>query len=285
MSPASSPRIDPRLVAARPDLADETLRATFTAQRYVKGEKRRISATIADLHQAPTPDAPIVTQALYGENVRLFEDDEGWGWVQLESDAYVGYLAMTALAEDTAPPTHILKVLRSFIYPGRSIKLPPLMALPLGASVTVVEIEGEFARLAKGGFMFAAHLAPIGTQAPDFVAVAESFIGVPYLWGGKSSLGIDCSGLVQLSMRMAEHKAPRDTDMQAALLGTAVAEHAALQRGDLVFWKGHVGIMRDASTLLHANAHHMLVASEPLEAARSRIFEKGGGAVIAIKRL
>jgi cell wall-associated NlpC family hydrolase len=176
--------------------------------------------------------------------------------------------------------------LRTYVYPAANMKVPPLEALPLGAEVTV-EGDGAYMRVADHGFVYAPHLRPVSQYESDFVAVAEKFLGAPYLWGGKTALGLDCSGLVQISLAAAGIAVPRDTDIQAREVGTDVPldEPVNLRRGDLVFWKGHVGIMCDAVTLLHANAHHMLVAREPFTEARARILAKSFGPVIAVRRL
>lgn len=284
---------DPRLTPARPDLAAAHLRGQVVADDFVEGRKVQIRTGLTDLRHAPAYDSPIDTQALYGETAILFEDFEGWGWVQLERDGYVGYMAMAALDKNFTPPTHWVKTNRSFIYPGPDLKLPPLDALPLGAKVRVLATQGSFAKIADCSFVFAAHLAPDAETETDFVAVAERFLHTPYLWGGKSSLGLDCSGLVQVALGAAGIDAPRDTDLQERALGAALSLGADLKRddiqglarGDLVFWPGHVGIMRDETMLLHANAHHMLVASEPLATARDRILAKTGAPISAIKRL
>jgi cell wall-associated NlpC family hydrolase len=277
---------DRRLTPARPDLAAAFLRGKVEAERFVEGRRVKICAGLADLRPRPANDAPVDTQALFGETAVLYEDAEGFGWVQLERDSYVGYLAVNALGPAAAEPTHRVKVNCTFVYPAPSMKLPILDALPLGARVSAAGGDENFARLESGGYVFAAHLAALDALERDFVAVAERLLYAPYLWGGKSSLGIDCSGLVQIALDSAGIKSPRDTDLQEKSLGFPLpTDLAGLERGDLIFWRRHVGIMRDAETLLHANAHHMLVASEPLIEARDRILSRTGAAITSVKRL
>ena len=279
--------LDPRLTPARPDLAAAHLRGKVTADRYVEGRPMQLVTGLADVRQAPSHEAVLETQALFGEDVTLYEEDEGWGWVQLARDGYVGYIAMAALAEGHSEPTHRIAVTRTFVYPCPDLKLPARRSSPLGATVRVRGVQGGFAQIGETAFIFADHLRPLDTREKDFVEVAERFLHVPYLWGGKTSLGIDCSGLVQVALQAAGIAAPRDTDLQEQALGAPLALDAGLtlRRGDLVFWRGHVGIMRDAATLLHANAHHMLVVSEPLSEVRERILGKTGQKVTSIKRL
>ncbi|MBV9556921.1 MAG: C40 family peptidase [Pseudolabrys sp.] len=277
---------DRRFTPARPDLAAAHLRGHVDATAFVEGRDMQIVEPIADVRNAPTPDASLDTQALCGERVIVYEEHEGWAWGQLQRDSYVGYLPAHLLSSNEQKPTHRVTALRTFVYPAPNMKIPPLKALPLGAEVTV-EGEGEYVRVAGHGFVYAPHLAPLAQHEPDFVAVAERFLGVPYLWGGKTALGLDCSGLVQISLAAAGIVVPRDTDVQAREIDTELPldKPLRLRRGDLVFWKGHVGIMCDEHTLLHANGHHMSVAREALAQARARILAKSFGPVTTVRRL
>lgn len=284
--------LDPRLNAYRPELADVRLRGRVEAVRFVEPQLRVVAAAVAPLRRRPAPDAPLDTEALRGEAVNVFETTaEGWAWVQLTRDCYVGWMPSDALAEPGAPATHRVIVPRTLVFPGPDIKLPPLDWLPMGATVAVRgEAEDGNARyglIEPAGAVVLQHLAPVQEPAPDFVATAERLMHTPYLWGGRTGLGIDCSGLVQLALQMAGGEAPRDCDMQIAALGTALDISDGLPplaRGDFVFWKGHIGIMQDDLRLLHANAHHMMVASEPLAAMLGRMERRGLG-VTAVRRI
>ncbi len=267
--------LDPRLNPYREDLAAEHLRGRIEAPRYAEGTTYRIAVSHLPLRRKPAADAALETQGLFGETATVYDEKDGWGWAQLQ-DGYVGYLPMGALSRDVAEPTHRLTVLRSYLYPKPDIKTPPLDLISMNALLAVEGRDGPFLTLSTGGYVFARHAKPVETAAEDFVAVAEEFLGTPYLWGGKTSLGLDCSGLVQLSLQAAGFNALRDTDMQRGTLGEPVEDLSDLRRGDLVFWPGHVGIMRSTITLLHANAHHMAVAAEPLEDAKARIASEGG---------
>jgi cell wall-associated NlpC family hydrolase len=278
---------DPRLTPARGDIAAKYLEGKVEAARFVAGEPFEVIAAVAPLRRAPSADAELMTQALRGERVTIYDhNSDGWGWGQLDSDGHVGWLPDAALAKPGPAPTHRVGALRTFAFPGPSIKLPPVETLVMGSFLTVTHENGAFTITREGWHLPKSHLAAIGDRVADFVAVAERFIGTPYLWGGKSSFGIDCSGLVQISLNASGIGCPRDSDMQQASLGRAidVAETGNLQRGDLLFWKGHVAIARDAGTIVHANAHHMATVIEDTAGAIARI-EAAGSTLVAIKRL
>jgi cell wall-associated NlpC family hydrolase len=277
---------DPRLTPARGDIAAKYLEGKVEAARFVEGDVFEIVDALAPLREAPSSGAELMTQALRGERATIYDrNGEGWAWGQLGSDGYVGWLPDAALAKPGVAPTHRVTAIKTFAFPGPSIKLPPVETLVMGSVLTVTREDGVFAVTREGWHLPKPHVAAIGHREPDFVAVAERFLGTPYLWGGKSSLGIDCSGLVQISLNAAGVGCPRDSDMQQDGLGRLLdaAESKELRRGDLLFWKGHVAIARDADTIVHANAHHMATVIEHAQAAIARI-KAAGSELIAIKR-
>jgi cell wall-associated NlpC family hydrolase len=292
--------LDPRRHAYREDLASETLKDRIEAPRYAAGERRIVRAAHVSLRKRPDGSAGFETEILFGEAVTVFDVADGWAWVQAERDGYVGYLAADALditGGGGVAPTHVVRAVGTFVYPEPNIKTPPALHMSLNSRLTVLETRETFAALATGGFVIAHHIAPCDQPALDFVAIAERLEGTPYLWGGRTRLGLDCSGLVQLAMHAAGFECPRDTDMQRDDVGVDIpvppplaapkSEHAdvdGLQRGDLVFWQGHVGIMTDSHMLLHANGHHMATIVEPVIDAAVRIQRKEAKPVIAIRR-
>jgi cell wall-associated NlpC family hydrolase len=279
-------KLDPRRHPYREDLAGEHLRGRVTAQRYVQGTPGQVIHSATQLRDRPDLKAGWSTEALFGESVTVYERKDGWAWVQLERDEYVGYLREGALTDQVQAPTHMVRAFGTFLYPEADIKSPPWMHLSITASLAIAEEGPTFSRLADGRYVPTRHIIDRTRFAADLVAVAERFVGAPYAWGGKTRLGVDCSGLVQVAMQAAGQTCPRDSDMQQAEVGETVTiseQHDNLQRGDLVFWKGHVGIMTDGFMLLHANAHHMAVVIEPLKAAADRI-ARTGSQITAIRR-
>ncbi len=282
----ASGSFDPRLTPARPDIAAKQLEGQVQAARFVEGVLRQVVDALAPVRREPSHDALLDTEALLGEYVTIYETTgEGWAWGQLAGDGYVGWLPANALGAPGPAPTHKVSAVRTLAFPGPSIKLAPIASLPQGARVAIVDEQGSLSVTDRGGYIPSRHLAPINANRTDFVSVAEDFLGAPYLWGGKTNCGLDCSGLVQMSLTACGIDCPRDSDMQERALGTSLNADAAgqLRRGDLIFWKGHVAIARDASGIIHANAFHMAVAIEPASEAIARI-RAGGSEITSVKR-
>lgn len=244
------------------------------------GDLRRVNMPVANLRH--TPNGDLDRQLLFGDAFEVETEKDGWVYGKRPTDGYVGWIGVKSL-KGWAEPTHTVRDLGAHVYPKANIKAVPTKLLPFQAQVTVVNERGEFVELAGGGYVHAMQLSPIGVAELDFVRVAEKYLGVPYLWGGNSQFGIDCSGLVSAAMRGAGIPCAGDSGAQEESLGIALAKDAVLTRGDLVFWKGHVGLMFSETLLLHANGYHMKVAFEPLETAADRI-EKAGGGVITVRR-
>jgi len=277
--------LDHRVTPARPDLAAAHLRGRVEAARFAEAEPRVVGVAMAPLGFRPDGTATMETQLLFGEGFAVYEHDAQWSWGQALLDDYVGYVPSPCLEPPGPEPTHRVAVRASHLYPEPDFRARPAGGLSYGARVALAGAEAGFARLASGGWTPEAHLAPLAAPAPDWVAEAERFLGAPYLWGGRSGIGLDCSGLIQLALQGAGRGCPRDTDMQEQSLGHSLKPGAAPRRGDLMFWAGHVGVMVTETRLLHANIHHMAVVAEPLEEACARIAAKGGGAVSRHARL
>lgn len=274
---------DRRVTLASPDLASADLEGFVRARAFCAPIATQVVTPTAAVRAAPNPSAEQVDQLLFGEIFERLDVADGFAWGQARRDGYVGFVETGALVDDIQAPTHWLSALRTFVFAEPSIKARASGPLSLNALVTITD-EAESLSLAAGiGWIAKAHLSPVGHALEDPAAVTEMFLGAPYLWGGRDSLGLDCSGLVQQALYAVGAACPRDTDQQA-LLGESVPR-SELARGDLVFWRGHVGMMLDETRLIHANAHHMAVAIEPLSAAVARIAGKGGGEPTAMRRL
>ena len=281
-----APKLDPRITPARKDLAAEALRGKVEAERFVEPAPHVVNRARVALRPRPERTATLDTVLLFGEPFDVYDVTDGWAWGQSGLDGFVGYLPESAvIPAQGQDKTHMVCALGCQMYDAPKLKLPPIATMPFGARVRVTETKDRYSKLASGAWVPAPLLRALDAPEKDWVAVAERFLHVPYVWGGRSSNGIDCSGLVQLALQSAGANCPRDSDMQEDALGETLEGNADLQRGDLIFWKGHVGIMADAETLLHANAHHMCVAVEPLTEATARISKSGDGEITRRARL
>ena len=273
--------MDRRLTPANGRVAAERLRGIVQAERYVAGRPARVAAPFTDICRAPGGARD--RQLVLGEAVTVYEEVGGFAFVEAAKDGYVGYLRADALGDPQAA-THWVAVPASHAYTAPDMKAADRHELVFGSRLKIVGAQGRFMETAEGLFVPQQHLWPVERVFADAPEAASLFLGVPYLWGGNTTRGIDCSGLVQAALNAAGHDCPGDSDLQEAL-GAEQPAGTALERGDLLFWKGHVAIAVDAGTLIHANAHDMAVAYEAAEAAMSRIEAQGDGPVTSHRRL
>ncbi|MCF6199840.1 MAG: NlpC/P60 family protein [Hyphomicrobiaceae bacterium] len=278
--------LDRRTNAFRNDMAAEHLRDVVEAPHYVEGRVARVTAGAMGLHRGPDYDMPVETQIIFGDDVTVFDEQGNWAWVQNNRDGYVGYLPKGCLSSDMQQPTHKVIALSTFAYGKPDIKTPLPYKLFMNSRLRIVGEAGEFMKLADGRYLRKVHVGKLDDVADDFVSVAERYVEVPYLWGGRTADGLDCSGLVQLAYEFAGLSCPRDADMQMQLEGRDIdlGGMEEMQRGDLIFWKGHVAIMVNDMLMLHANAHHMKVCIEGFHKVVSRVAFEGGGDLTAILR-
>lgn len=285
-------QFDRRLHPVRKDLAATAYEGRVEADKFVDGQTMTVVADKIALRPKPDLSSGIDTELNFGETFTVYDQSsDGWAWGQLATDGYVGWLPSSAIGK-LVLPTHRVSALRTYRYPEAEMKRPPLGLLSIGSLLHVVDYETtrglQFAKLEDGSFVVAKHLVEVAEAASDWVATAEALLGTPYLWGGRSSLGLDCSGLIQLATQSGGIKAPRDADMQEKELVIALDLSNGLpelQRGDLMFWRGHVGVMSDSNTLLHANGYTMTVAYEGIKEALERISKHEFGQLTSVKRL
>ncbi|MGH6781648.1 MAG: C40 family peptidase, partial [Sphingomonadaceae bacterium] len=262
-----SVHLDPRIYAVRKDIADIELADRVFAPHYAAAEQVRIIVPSVALRDGPSEGARAVSQLAFGEGFAVIDNEGGWAWGYGLHDRYVGYLPSDALG-DAAEPDHVVTSASALVFADADIKAPVVRALPIGSRFAA-SAEGNFFKTADG-YVHNRHATSIATLESDPVAVAERLIGQPYRWGGRGGDGVDCSGLVQMALALCGTPTPRDTDQQC-VIGSEIAAGEPLKRGDLVFFPGHVGLMADGETLVHANAHWMAVVREPLADVVARL--------------
>lgn len=276
-------KFDPRITPCRDGVAARSLEGVLEAEVYLDPKAMSCTAAAAAIRSAPDAGAEQMDQLLFGERFEVIEEEGAWLFGQAARDGYVGFVEAAALGPAGPMPTHRVSALRTYAFAEASIKSRAAGPYSINSLVAVEAVEGKLARAAGAGWMTAAHLEPIGMFEDDWAAVAERFVGAPYLWGGRESLGLDCSGLIQQALFACGRACPRDTDMQEEL-GRAIAA-ADFGRGDLVFWKGHVAMGVGDGRIVHANGHHMATVVEPLADAVARIAAAGSGEPTSYRRV
>jgi len=295
MSPENStePALDPRVHPYRDDIAADFLEGRVNAQAFVAGKSCRLGAASAPVmskpvFSQPSPGELQASELLFGEAFTVFEDTGGWSWGQCGHDGYVGYVRSKDIFGNLPEPTHWLAAVRSLVFSDNKGEYPAMMSLSMTAKVCVETIDGEYAKLVSGGWMFAKHLMALDETRPDFVVLAQMFARVPYLWGGRGGIGIDCSGLIPVPLAANGFLVPRDSDQQAGAIGEDIPvpdDLSALQPGDIVYFPGHVGIHLGAGALLHASSREMMVVTHSLSDVIARMVERKGKGITRVRRL
>ena len=266
--------LDPREFAFRPTIAASYLQGIVAADQFSDGVVCSVTESVLPLKNKPNDQAERASEMLFGEKFIVYERQGAWAWGQSQTDGYVGFVKINGLSDQPASPTHEIKELKTFVYQRPDIKSPVIKELSMGSRVSLKEKGENFICLKEGGWIVKKHVVELNIKEASFIAVAKKYIGTPYLWGGRSSNGLDCSALVQLSLSRVGILAPRDTDQQEETVGCFCGKNPeGIEKGDLLYTQGHVAISSGRDLVLHANVHHMRVVEEPLQAFLSRLDE------------
>ena len=282
------PNLDKRLNAWRDDLADRTLQNQVHSNRFVDAKIQQVITPTLSLRREADYTSPQNNELLFGDRVKVFDENKGWSWVQNCRDNYVGFCPSDGLSEVGNDATHQVSCLRTILFPQPDFKSCPVHYLSMTSTVAVVQTTDKYSQIESGEWIYSQHLAKTNEFESDFVATAQKFLGTPYLWGGNNSLGIDCSGLVQIALRRAGMDVLRDSDMQEETIGKEIHydnDTSNLELGDLIFWKGHIGIYCANDMLLHANATDMMVSSKPFKDTCAHILKLENSPVTSVRRI